>query len=118
MASVFNELADALEKDGRLNDKQQFITDIYAREELGNTGFDDGVAIPHAKSAAVKSPAVAIGISRTGIDYGAEDGQPSKLFFMIASPDGGSNHHIEVLAELSSKLIEIKPSTLCARFLA
>ncbi len=105
-AGVFNELADLLEQDGRLNDKQQFITDIYAREELGNTGFDDGVAIPHAKSAAVKSPAVAIGISRTGIDYGAEDGQPSKLFFMIASPDGGSNHHIEVLAELSSKLIE------------
>ncbi len=105
-ASVFNELADLLDQDGRLNDKQQFITDIYAREELGNTGFDDGVAIPHAKSTAVKSPAVAIGISRTGIDYGAEDGQPSKLFFMIASPDGGSNHHIEVLAELSSKLIE------------
>ncbi|HGH8160414.1 TPA: fructose-specific PTS transporter subunit EIIC, partial [Vibrio cholerae] len=41
-----------------------------------------------------------------GIDYGAEDGLPSKLFFMIASPDGGDNHHIEVLAELSSKLIE------------
>jgi len=105
-AGVFNELADLLEQDGRLNDKQQFINDIYAREELGNTGFDDGVAIPHAKSTAVKAPAVAIGVSKNGIDYGAEDGQASKLFFMIASPDGGSNHHIEVLAELSSKLIE------------
>ncbi|WP_186731660.1 PTS sugar transporter subunit IIA, partial [Vibrio cyclitrophicus] len=84
----------------------QFLANIKAREELGNTGFEDGVAIPHAKSAAVIEPAVVIGVSKSGIEYGAEDGLPSKLFFMIASPDGGDNHHIEVLAELSSKLIE------------
>lgn len=51
-------------------------------------------------------PAIVIGISRQGIDYGAEDGLPSRLFFMIASPAGGANHHIEVLAELSTKLLE------------
>lgn len=103
---VFAELIDVLENQGRINDKAQFLSDIKAREELGNTGFEDGVALPHAKSAAVVEPAVVIGVSRQGIDYGAEDGQPSRLFFMIASPDGGANHHIEVLAELSSKLIE------------
>jgi len=103
---VFAELIELLHQQGRISDKAQFLNDIYAREEIGNTGFEDGVALPHAKSAAVTKPAVAIGISRGGIEYGAEDGQPSKLFFMIASPDGGSDHHIEVLAELSSKLIE------------
>lgn len=103
---VFVEMIDLLHKQGRVHDKAQFLVDIHAREELGNTGFEDGVALPHAKSAAVAEPAVAIGISRNGIEYGAEDGLPSKLFFMIASPDGGANHHIEVLAELSSKLIE------------
>ncbi|WP_261817073.1 PTS fructose transporter subunit IIABC [Vibrio gallicus] len=103
---VFEEMADILLKEGRINDKQNFVQDIWAREELGNTGFEDGVALPHAKSPAVIEPAVVIGVSSTGIDYGAEDGLPSKLFFMIASPDGGANHHIEVLAQLSSKLIE------------
>ncbi|MGF1726840.1 PTS fructose transporter subunit IIABC [Photobacterium nomapromontoriensis] len=103
---VFVEMIDCLHAQGRISDKQQFLMDIHAREELGNTGFEDGVALPHAKSGAVIEPAVAIGVSRTGIEYGAEDGLPSKLFFMIASPDGGANHHIEVLAELSSKLIE------------
>lgn len=103
---VFAELIELLHQQGRISDKQQFLNDIHAREEIGNTGFEDGVALPHAKSAAVTKPAVAIGISKKGIEYGAEDGQPSKLFFMIASPDGGSDHHIEVLAELSSKLIE------------
>ncbi|HIF9182303.1 TPA: PTS fructose transporter subunit IIABC [Photobacterium damselae] len=103
---VFAEMAEMLTQQGKVADKEQFIADIYAREELGNTGFEEGVALPHAKSAAIASPAVAIGVSRQGIEYGAEDGLPSKLFFMIASPDGGANHHIEVLAELSSKLIE------------
>ncbi|WP_447777980.1 PTS fructose transporter subunit IIABC [Aeromonas veronii] len=103
---VFTEMARLLASQGKVSDEQAFIKDLWAREELGNTGFEEGVALPHAKSAAVCNPAVAIGISRNGIDYGAEDGEPSHIFFMIASPDGGANHHIEVLAELSGKLIE------------
>ena len=103
---VFTEMARLLASQGKVSNEQAFIKDLWAREELGNTGFEEGVALPHAKSAAVCNPAVAIGISRNGIDYGAEDGKPSHLFFMIASPDGGANHHIEVLAELSGKLIE------------
>ncbi|EMY6610432.1 TPA: PTS fructose transporter subunit IIABC [Vibrio parahaemolyticus] len=103
---VFKELVSILYSQGRISDNERFLEDIHAREALGNTGFEDGVAIPHAKSAAVIEPAVVIGVSKSGVEYGAEDGLPSKLFFMIASPDGGDNHHIEVLAELSSKLIE------------
>lgn len=103
---VFKELIDVLYEQGRISDKAQFLADIKAREEQGNTGFEEGIALPHAKSAAVIKPAVVIGVHKQGIEYGADDGQPSKLFFMIASPDGGDNHHIEVLAELSSKLIE------------
>ncbi|MGR6760004.1 PTS fructose transporter subunit IIABC [Aeromonas veronii] len=103
---VFTEMARLLASQGKVSDEQAFIKDLWAREELGNTGFEEGVALPHAKSTAVSNPAVAIGISRNGIEYGAEDGKPSHIFFMIASPDGGANHHIEVLAELSGKLIE------------
>ena len=84
-AEVFEELSACLFKQGRIHDQSAFISDIWARESLGNTGFEDGVALPHAKSAAVVKPAVVIGVSRTGIDYGAEDGELSRLFFMIAS---------------------------------
>ncbi|OMO28932.1 PTS fructose transporter subunit IIABC [Vibrio lentus] len=103
---VFKELIDVLYAQGRISDRVQFLADIKAREEQGNTGFEEGIALPHAKSSTVIKPAVVIGVHQQGIEYGADDGQPSKLFFMIASPDGGDNHHIEVLAELSSKLIE------------
>ncbi|EEX91915.1 PTS system fructose-specific transporter subunit IIABC [Vibrio orientalis CIP 102891 = ATCC 33934] len=103
---ALKELVELLDMAGKLADKEQFLADLWKREEIGNTGFEDGVAIPHAKSDAVTAPAVAVGISRTGIDYGAEDGELSDVFFMLASPDGGDHHHIEVLAQLSTKLIE------------
>jgi fructose-like PTS system EIIC or EIIBC or EIIABC component len=103
---LFVELAARLNACGKIGNQDQFVRDLWARENLDNTGFEQGVALPHAKSEAVLQPAIVIGISRQGIDYGAEDGLPSKLFFMIASPAGGANHHIEVLAELSTKLLE------------
>ncbi|WP_310596656.1 PTS fructose transporter subunit EIIC [Aeromonas aquatica] len=103
---LFVELAAQLKKSGKIADQDSFVRDLWARENLGNTGFEQGVALPHAKSEVVMAPAIVIGISRQGIDYGAEDGLPSRLFFMIASPTGAANHHIEVLAELSTKLLE------------
>ncbi|MGY3943104.1 PTS fructose transporter subunit EIIC [Aeromonas tecta] len=103
---LFVELAARLKSSGKISNQDQFVRDLWARENLDSTGFEQGVALPHAKSEAVIQPAIVIGISQQGIDFGAEDGLPSKLFFMIASPAGGANHHIEVLAELSTKLLE------------
>ena len=105
-ANVFVELIDLLVKNGNVTNKEQFLADVNAREAVSNTGFEEGVAFPHAKSAAVVTPAVAVGISRNGIDYGADDGEYSKLFFMIASPEGSTNLHVELLAKISNKLIE------------
>ena len=103
---ALEELTKMLEDAGKLNNSSQFLVDIWKREEIGNTGFDDGIAIPHAKSDAVVKPAVAVGISHKGIDYDAEDGELSDVFFMLASPDGDDNQHIEVLAQISTKIIE------------
>ncbi|WP_219590281.1 PTS fructose transporter subunit EIIC [Aeromonas salmonicida] len=103
---LFVELAARLKACGKIANQDLFVRDLWARENLDNTGFEQGVALPHAKSEAVLQPAIVIGISRQGIDYSAEDGLASRLFFMIASPAGGANHHIEVLAELSTKLLE------------
>ncbi|CAK1698472.1 fructose-like PTS system EIIC or EIIBC or EIIABC component [Vibrio crassostreae] len=104
--AVFEELVELLDRAGKLSNKSEFLDDIWKREAIGNTGFDDGIAIPHAKSTAVAKPAVAVGISRTGIDYDADGGELSDVFFMLASPDNNDDHHIEVLAQISTKLIE------------
>jgi len=73
--AVFREMIEMLSAQGKVKDKLQFLQDVQAREAIGNTGFEDGIALPHAKSPAVIEPAVVIGVSRKGVDYGAEDGQ-------------------------------------------
>ncbi|WP_017434216.1 PTS fructose transporter subunit IIABC [Saccharococcus caldoxylosilyticus] len=103
---VIDELVAKLKGAGVLADAQAFKEAIWAREAQSTTGVGDGIAIPHAKTAAVKRPAVAFGRSKAGIDYDALDGKPSRLFFMIAAPEGANNTHLEALARLSSMLMD------------
>lgn len=102
---LFEELAQMLFDNKRINSKEAFLTDIETREALSVTSMD-GIAYPHSKSQAVTEPAIAIGVKREGIDYGDEDGIKPTLFFMIASPDNGADHHIYVLQELFGKFNE------------
>ncbi|QPA32415.1 PTS fructose transporter subunit IIABC [Thermaerobacillus caldiproteolyticus] len=105
-AEVIDELVQQLDKAGVLHDSHAFKESILAREAQSTTGVGDGIAIPHAKTAAVKTPAVAFGRSKSGIDYDALDGKPSYLFFMIAAPEGANNTHLEALARLSTMLMD------------
>ncbi|MFN1618171.1 PTS sugar transporter subunit IIA [Vibrio rotiferianus] len=102
---VFEELAQMLFENNRISSKEAFLTDIEAREALSVTSMD-GIAYPHAKSKAVTEPAIAVGVKREGIEYGDEEGIKPTVFFMIASPDNGADHHIYVLQELFGKFSE------------
>ncbi|MDS1860529.1 PTS sugar transporter subunit IIA [Vibrio vulnificus] len=102
---AFEELAQMLFENNRISSKEAFLTDIEAREALSVTSMD-GIAYPHAKSKAVTEPAIAVGVKREGIEYGDEEGVKPTVFFMIASPDNGADHHIYVLQELFGKFSE------------
>ncbi|EJO2018827.1 PTS sugar transporter subunit IIA [Vibrio vulnificus] len=104
-SEVFTELAQMLFENNRISSKEAFLTDIEAREALSITSMD-GIAYPHAKSKAVIEPAIAVGVKREGIEYGDEEGVKPTVFFMIASPDNGADHHIYVLQELFGKFSE------------
>lgn len=97
---VFAELAEMLLNNNRITSTEEFLVGINAREAQCVTS-DMGIAYPHAKSAAVIAPAIAIGVSKTPIEYDADDEQPS-VFFMIASPESG-DHHIYALQALFEK---------------
>ncbi|KMK75109.1 PTS fructose transporter subunit IIABC [Alkalihalobacillus pseudalcaliphilus] len=105
-ADVLNELIEKLEQANRLNDKQAFKEAILKREEQSTTGLGEGIAIPHAKTSAVKTPAIAFGRSQAGIDFEALDNQPSHLFFMIAASEGANNEHLATLSKLSTYLMD------------
>lgn len=101
-----NGLVDLMDKTGNLKDKSEFKKAIIAREELSTTGIGDGIAIPHGKTKAVKKASLAAAICKNGVDYDSLDGAPAKLFFMIAVPDNSDNLHLEVLARLSTILMD------------
>ncbi len=104
--AVIDELVDKLNQAGKLADKEEFKKAILAREAQSTTGIGEGIAIPHAKTKAVQTPALAFGRSKTGVDYESLDGQPSHLFFMIAAPEGANNAHLETLSRLSTLLMD------------
>ncbi|WPC40505.1 fructose-specific PTS transporter subunit EIIC [Clostridium sp. JS66] len=104
-SEVIDELVNKLNQAGKLNDKAEYKKAILAREEQFSTGIGDGIAIPHAKTSAVKVPALCFGRSKQGIDYESLDGSDAHIFFMIAASEGAHNDHLDTLSRLSSLLM-------------
>jgi PTS system fructose-specific IIA component len=101
--AAIDALADLLEADGRLSDREAYAEAVYAREkETGGTSMEMGIAIPHAKSAGVSQAGVAFGRTSTPLDYGEEK---ADLIFLIAAPEGEHNLHVTVLQQLARRLV-------------
>ena len=101
--AAIDALADLLDKDGRLSDRDAYAEAVYAREkETGGTAMEMGIAIPHAKSAGVSQAGVAFGRTSTPLDYGDEK---ADLIFLIAAPEGEHNLHVTVLQQLARRLV-------------
>jgi mannitol/fructose-specific phosphotransferase system IIA component (Ntr-type) len=98
---VIDELVGVLWAAGLLSDREAARAAVMEREAKGSTGLAEGVAVPHGKTPAVKDLAIAIGVSREGVDFGALDGQASRLFFLIMAPPDKAGPHIEALAEIA-----------------
>ena len=106
--ALYDKLIDLQSKAGNISDKAQYKKDLFLRDEEGPTAIGDGVAIPHAKSAAVKNPGLAAVTVPKGIDLDAMDGGKSNLIFMIAAPKSGGDVHLEVLSRLTVMLMDEK----------
>ena len=82
-SEAIDKLVSLHEKCGNLKDVKAYKEGILKREELGTTAVGMEVAIPHAKSEAVKAPALTAITVPDGVDYDSPDGKPCKLLFMI-----------------------------------
>ncbi|KIL49694.1 PTS fructose transporter subunit IIABC [Jeotgalibacillus soli] len=105
-AGTIEEMVAILDQAGKLNNRSEFRKAIQAREDQTTTGIGEGIAIPHAKTEAVKEPAIAFGRSKAGIDYESLDGQPAHLVFMIAATAGANDTHLQALSRLSVLLLK------------
>ena len=94
-----------MEKAGNISDYKAYKEQVFFRETEGTTGIGDGIAIPHGKCDAVKSPGLAAMVIPNGVEYEALDGEPVDLLFLIAAPNTKDNIHLDVLAKLSRLLM-------------
>ena len=102
---VINQLITLHENAGNLANVEEYKAAILEREAIGSTAIGDGIAVPHAKSESVKTPGLSAITVENGVDYGAPDGKPSDIIFMIAAPLDG-DLHLEILSRLMVMLMD------------
>lgn len=102
---AIREIAVAMDAGGGVIDKERFVGDVLNREALGSTGIGNNVAIPHARTTAVKGFVIGFGRSISGIDFNAIDGEKVKLVFLMGAESGELNFYLRILAELSKLLM-------------
>lgn len=104
---LIKEMAASLKSAKEITDFEVFLADILEREKIAPTGIGNEIAIPHARSEAVKDFVIAVGISREGVKFNSLDGKPAKLIFLIGTPKsarGTLNTYLNKLSHLSRLL--------------
>lgn len=98
---VLRELVQILKDAGEIDDFDSALKAVQEREDKMSTGLEKGIAVPHAKTDAVSSLKLAIGIAPQGIDFNSMDHEPSMLFFLLLASPGQSGPHVEALSEIA-----------------
>ncbi len=103
---AIEELVSLLVETSDVTDADAILEAVLKREGEGSTGLEKGVAIPHAKSDAVKGLSIVVGTSRKGVDFQAQDGKPSRLIFLMVAPTAESGPHVQAIAKIV-KLVKL-----------
>jgi len=94
-------LAEQVAERGLVQGADELFQKLLEREQLGSTGIGSGIAIPHCKVKGLAQGVVAIGVVPEGVDFGAADGQPVRVIFMVISPSESPAEHLQILAAIS-----------------
>jgi len=94
-------LVELLVRAGAPIDREEAVREVLHRERLGGTGLEAGVALPHAKLSSVREVLVAFGRSKKGVDFGALDGVPARLFFLVLGPKESPEEYLQTIARIS-----------------
>ena len=94
------EMTDVLVRAGRVANSAQVLSAVRTREAEGSTGIGKGVAVPHGNCTGLASTVLAVGISKSGIDFDSADGKPVKIVFLIAASASEPGKHLQMLAEV------------------
>ena len=105
---AISELVEVLAKNKKITQKETILKEVLTRESVISTGMQNGIAIPHARSEGVESTQLAIGIKKSGIDFGSLDNQPARIILLLVSSTRKDDPHIKVLSAISSYFRKIR----------
>ncbi len=103
--AIIAELIDALDRAGKLPDRDEALKAVMDREATMSTGLQDGVAMPHGKSMTLPDLVAAFGLKPEGVDFKALDGNPSTLFVLVVSSVIQPTPHIQFFGKLGRALL-------------
>jgi len=126
--AVLRALAGRIAGLGLVRDAEGLFQKLWEREQLGSTGIGAGIAIPHTKLPGLAQGIVAIGMAPGGVGFGAADGEPVRLLFLVLSPSASPGEHLQVLATISrwikaagknaaDRILELREPEAVVRFL-
>lgn len=104
--TVLRAIAERIAAEGTVPDAEPLYHKLSEREELGSTAVGDAVAIPHCKMSHLRESLLAVGVSRVGVEFGATDEVPVRLFFALVSPVESPAEHLQALASISGWIKE------------
>jgi fructose-specific phosphotransferase system IIA component len=99
-------IVDRLAAGKLVSDRDEFLADVHKRDGQGSTAIGNGMAIPHARSRALERIVVVMARLQDGVDFGAEDGKPVRLLFLLGTPIERAGEYLKVLGRLSKLLKE------------
>ncbi|NOG52730.1 MAG: PTS transporter subunit EIIA [Planctomycetes bacterium] len=101
VASLFADLVERFVKQVPAIPKEDLLSELTERERVFPTALGHGVAVPHAYCRTLEARMCAVAQIPSGISFGAPDGQPVRLVFMVISPAGDPEGHLATLAEIA-----------------
>lgn len=99
--AMIGKMVDRALKKGIIMTREPILHKIREREELESTGVIEGIAIPHARTEAVKDVLIIIGVIKEGLDFNSLDGKPVNIVFLIVAPEDAKHEYIQILARIS-----------------
>ena len=104
---ILEEMVKLLTQSGQLDyaRKDEAMRDLWEREATMSTGMQDGIALPHAKTASVNRLMVAVGVSKQGIEFDSLDRKPAQIFILTLIPENNPQPYLRAMSEISRFLI-------------
>lgn len=103
---VISEILTRIQENGYIPEGtfDEILRKLIEREDLGSTGVGNSIAVPHTKHSFFTKPLLTVARSSKGVNFGALDGEPVYLFFMLLSPDKNATDHLKALTFISTAL--------------